>query len=97
VYIPIEENRLVYSQEKDFEYNRNTWNTAIDFSHNATLQDDFQVVTKLLAWDPQTQSARWTVDHGRPSASGVLATAAGARLSARFGLLFRCLRCRSRR
>lgn len=44
----------MYSQEKDFEYNRNTWNTAIDFSHNATLQDDFQVVTKLLAWDPQT-------------------------------------------
>ncbi len=96
MYIPIEENRLVYSQEKDFEYNRNTWNTAIDFSHNATLQDDFQVVTKLLAWDPQTIG---TLDGRSRPTQRVRRPRDGsrARLSARFGLLFRCLRCRNRR
>ena len=77
VYIPVVENRMVYAQDNDFAYDRDTWNTAVDFSYNATLDDDYEVQTKLVAWDPVVQGPRWTVDHGRAGASGVLATAGG--------------------
>lgn len=76
VYIPIVENRMVYAQERNFAYNKDTWNTAIDFQYTAELDDDYVVTTKLVAWDPVSQSPRWTVDHQRSGASGVLATAA---------------------
>ena len=75
VYIPVVENRLAYTQEQDFKYNPDTWNTGIDFLPNSSLTDDFAVVTKIVAWDPVAQTPRWTVDHGRPGASGLLATA----------------------
>lgn len=82
VYLPITENRMVFAQERDFEYDPNTWNTGIDFKyndsdHNPPIDDGYSVVTKLVAWDPIQQRARWIVDHGHPGASGVLATAGG--------------------
>ncbi|MEQ9451651.1 MAG: PQQ-dependent dehydrogenase, methanol/ethanol family [Pseudomonadales bacterium] len=77
VYIPTVDNRMVYAQERNFEHNPDTWNTAIDFKYTEELEDDYQVTTKLVAWDPIQQQPRWIVDHQRPGASGVLATAGG--------------------
>lgn len=75
VYIPTVENRLAYTQQEDFEYNPDTWNTAIDFRPNAKLDSDFKEVTKIVAWDPIAQEARWTHSHDHSAASGLLATA----------------------
>ncbi len=75
VYIPVVENRLAYTQEQNFEHNPDTWNTAIDFRPNSDLTDDFQVVTKIVAWDPVAQTANWTHTHNHEAASGLLATA----------------------
>ncbi|MGK0221259.1 MAG: quinohemoprotein ethanol dehydrogenase [Limisphaerales bacterium] len=77
VYMPTTDNRMVYAQERNFEYDRDSWNTAIDFKYNETLDDGYVVTTKLVAWDPKTQSPRWSVDHERPGASGVLSTRGG--------------------
>ena len=76
VYMSTVENRLVYTQEKDFQYNPQTWNTAIDFKPNRDLDDGFVELTKLVAWDPAAGAARWTVEYPHSGASGVLATAA---------------------
>ena len=75
VYIPTVENRLAYTQEQDFEYNPDTWNTSIDFRPNSNLDSDFEEVTKIVAWDPVAQEARWTHSHDHSAASGLLATA----------------------
>lgn len=77
VYIPVVENRMAYAQLEGFEYDRRVWNTGVDFSNNEDLDDDFKVETKLVAWDPVARQPRWTVAHGRPGASGVMATAGG--------------------
>jgi len=77
VYLPVTENRMLYTQEQDFSYNKETWNTGIDFGPNRDLDDGYEVITKLVAWDPLAQAARWTVNHNRSGASGVLATAGG--------------------
>ena len=78
VYIPTVDNRLVYAQERNYEYDPQTWNTAIDFLPNRNLEDDgYRETTKLVAWDPVAQEPRWVIDHQRPGASGVLATAGG--------------------
>ncbi len=76
VYIPIVENRLGYAQERDYAYDKETWNTGIDFEFNSKLDDGFATTTKLVAWNPRTQSPAWTYVHGHGAASGVLATAA---------------------
>jgi len=58
-----------------------TWHGDGDFTDTLELFDEIDgephVPGKLIAWDPVTQSARWTVNHDVAFNGGVLATAGG--------------------
>ena len=84
VYIPAQASPFAYTNIKDFKYRPGGWNVGTDLLANA-LPEDKAVLAgmskmfsgKLIAWDPATQSARWTVDHPYFWNAGVLTTAGG--------------------
>ncbi|HWX39815.1 MAG TPA: PQQ-dependent dehydrogenase, methanol/ethanol family [Blastocatellia bacterium] len=73
VYIPVQDNIFIYSQDRKFQYRPGTWNTAVDFS----LFKDAAPPTpgRLLAWDPVTQKERWHVEYPTIWNGGTLSTA----------------------
>ncbi|RYF94462.1 MAG: PQQ-dependent dehydrogenase, methanol/ethanol family [Caulobacteraceae bacterium] len=86
VYIPAQEIPFPYMQpggdKANFKYRPQGWNVGIDFLVAGLPDDEAQLKAiraslkgKLVAWDPVTQSARWTVNYDGPWNGGVLATA----------------------
>ncbi len=82
VYIPAQEMLFVYSHDKDFEYNRKTWNTGqqVEMTYLPKNPDELAMVDKatvgyLLAWDPIAQEEVWREQYQRPWSGGLLSTA----------------------
>ena len=82
VYIPAQEMLFVYSHDKDFKYNRKTWNTGqqVEMTYLPKNPDELAMVDKatfgyLLAWDPIAQEEVWREQYQRPWSGGVLSTA----------------------
>ena len=82
VYIPAQEMLFVYSHDKDFEYNRKTWNTGqqVEMTYLPKNPDELAMVDKatfgyLLAWDPVAQKEVWREQYQRPWSGGLLSTA----------------------
>jgi quinohemoprotein ethanol dehydrogenase len=82
-YIPAQEIPASYQEDANYGNNSTGWNTGADFSADIppiATQADIKAVRatlkgRLIAWDPQTQSARWSVEHGNAWNGGVLSTA----------------------
>jgi quinohemoprotein ethanol dehydrogenase len=88
VYIPAQEIPFPYMQpggdKANFKYRPQGWNVGIDFLVAGLPDDEAQLKAiraslkgKLVAWDPVTQKAKWTVDYDGPWNGGVLATGGG--------------------
>ena len=82
VYIPAQEMLFVYSHDKDFKYNRKTWNTGqqVEMTYLPKNPDELAMVDKatfgyLLAWDPIAQKEVWREQYQRPWSGGLLSTA----------------------
>ena len=82
VYIPAQEMLFVYSHDKDFKYNRKTWNTGqqVEMTYLPKNPDELAMVDKatvgyLLAWDPIAQEEVWREQYQRPWSGGLLSTA----------------------
>ncbi|MDO9472760.1 MAG: PQQ-dependent dehydrogenase, methanol/ethanol family [Caulobacter sp.] len=88
VYIPAQEIPFPYMQpggaNANFRYQPGVWNVGIDVLV-AGLPDDEAALKairatlkgRLIAWDPVTQTEKWSVPHGGPWNGGVLTTAGG--------------------
>ena len=83
VYLPAQTVPYAYQNAAD-PIRPGAWNTGVDADVNAAhLPPDQlkaivgQIKGMLIAWDPATQSARWTVQHPYFWNGGVLATGGG--------------------
>lgn len=88
VYIPAQEIPFPYMQpggaNANFRYQPGVWNVGVDVLI-AGLPDDEAALKairsslkgRLIAWDPVTQTEKWSVPHGGPWNGGVLTTAGG--------------------
>lgn len=88
VYIPAQEIPFPYMQpggaNANFRYQPGVWNVGVDVLV-AGLPDNEAALKairaslkgRLIAWDPVTQSEKWSVPHSGPWNGGVLATAGG--------------------
>ena len=73
----------MYQEDPHFTQNEKGWNTGADLSAGIPPIAPKAVVkavrstlkVRLIAWDPQTQSARWSVEHENAWNGGVLSTA----------------------
>ncbi|MEP0203158.1 MAG: PQQ-dependent dehydrogenase, methanol/ethanol family [Halioglobus sp.] len=82
-YIPAQEIPASYQEDANFSNNSTGWNTGSDFSADIppiATKDVIKAVRatlkgRLIAWDPKTQSARWSVEHKNAWNGGVLSTA----------------------
>jgi quinohemoprotein ethanol dehydrogenase len=88
VYIPAQEIPFPYMQpggdKANFKYRPMGWNLGIDFLVTGLPDDEAQLKAiraslkgRLVAWDPVTQTEKWSVQHDGPWNGGVLATAGG--------------------
>lgn len=88
VYIPAQEIPFPYMQPggaaKNYKYRAGAWNLGVDTLISALPDDEAQLKAiraslkgKLIAWDPVTQTERWSVPYEGPWNGGVLATAGG--------------------
>src|SRR5215217_321282 len=88
VYIPAQEIPFPYMQpggaNANFRYKPGAWNIGID-TVVAGLPDDEAALKavraslkgRLIAWDPVTQTEKWSVPYSGPWNGGLLATAGG--------------------
>ncbi|MHA7898373.1 MAG: PQQ-dependent dehydrogenase, methanol/ethanol family [Henriciella sp.] len=84
-YIPAQEIPQAYATDPRFQDNSTNWNTGADFAAGVPQLIPSEVFKflrsglkgRLIAWDPVTQEARWTVEHEGPWNGGVLSTASG--------------------
>ncbi|MCF8506413.1 MAG: PQQ-dependent dehydrogenase, methanol/ethanol family [Caulobacter sp.] len=88
VYIPAQEIPFPYMQpggaNANFRYQPGVWNIGVD-SLIAGMPDDQAGIKairaslkgRLIAWDPISQTEKWSVPHGGPWNGGVLATGGG--------------------
>lgn len=84
VYIPAQFIPFLYTDESHFKFKPGRWNTGTDLLAATPPSTAAQIKAArdnlkgaLVAWDPVTQTARWTVPHAQPDNGGVLATAGG--------------------
>ncbi|ATQ43512.1 PQQ-dependent dehydrogenase, methanol/ethanol family [Caulobacter mirabilis] len=88
VYIPAQEIPFPYmppgGANANFRYQPGAWNIGVD-TLAAALPDDEATLKairaslkgRLIAWDPATQTEKWSVPYSGPWNGGVLATAGG--------------------
>jgi quinohemoprotein ethanol dehydrogenase len=84
-YIPAQEIPQGYGQDSRFDSNPTVWNTGVDFADGVPTvisMADLKALKatlkgRLIAWDPKTQQARWSVEHSNAGNGGVLSTAGG--------------------
>ncbi|HEX6860058.1 MAG TPA: PQQ-dependent dehydrogenase, methanol/ethanol family [Caulobacteraceae bacterium] len=88
VYIPAQEIPFPYMQPggaaSNYKYRQGAWNLGVDSAISALPDDEAQLKAiraslkgRLIAWDPATQSAKWSVQYEGPWNGGVLATGGG--------------------
>jgi PQQ-dependent dehydrogenase (methanol/ethanol family) len=82
VYIPAQQLPHVYGHDPEYEFTPGFWNTGLEWALSAAPEDPEQlreagamVNGKLIAWNPATQAAEWTVERPLPWGSGLLSTA----------------------
>lgn len=82
VYIPAQEMPMMYSQDKSYTYSSKRQNIGIDqnFAQIPPTPEARRAISKLLkgrllAWNPVTQKAAWSVEYDGPWNGGTLATA----------------------
>lgn len=84
-YIPAQEIPQAYVTDPRFAEDSAKWNTGADFAAGVPALVPGEVYAfmraglkgRLIAWDPVTQTPRWTVEHDGPWNGGVLSTAGG--------------------
>lgn len=84
-YIPAQEIPVALTEDSRFIESPPPWNTGVDFSIGVppALSPEIMQAARasqkgrLIAWDPKTQAARWTVEHANAWNGGVLSTAGG--------------------
>ncbi|MBO6767444.1 MAG: PQQ-dependent dehydrogenase, methanol/ethanol family [Erythrobacter sp.] len=85
VYIPAFEAAMLYAPQSDWKPDRQRgFNIGFDMGAGDLPPDmgfrrevQGTIKGKLLAWDPVSQEAKWTVEHPGPWNGGVLATGGG--------------------
>jgi quinohemoprotein ethanol dehydrogenase len=95
-YIPAQEIPSVFAEDSRFDTNTIGWNTGADFAAGVPpiiSTADIKAVRaalkgRLIAWDPKTQQARWSVEHPNAWNGGVLSTAGGLVFQGRLDGLF---------
>ena len=84
-YIPAQEIPQAYTDDPRHSGKPTKWNTGVDFTAGLPLEAPEEVLQflrstlkgRLIAWDPITQEARWSVEHNNAWNGGVLSTAGG--------------------
>jgi quinohemoprotein ethanol dehydrogenase len=84
-YIPAQVIPVAIRDDLSEEHEVLYWNTHYDFAFGIPLDyppeliDGIRAANRgfLLAWDPVTQSARWSVEHDGPWSGGILSTTTG--------------------
>jgi PQQ-dependent dehydrogenase (methanol/ethanol family) len=82
VYIPAQQNLGVYAHDEGFSYEKDFYNTGVDWT-KATMPDDpeeragtLSLFTGFItAWDPVEQKEVWRVPHSNLWNGGILSTA----------------------
>ena len=84
VYIPAQLIPFLYVGATDFKFEPGRWNPGVDLEAAPPPSTDAEIKAArdslkgaLIAWNPVTQKAEWTVSHKQPVNGGVLATAGG--------------------
>ena len=82
VYIPAQQLPHVYGYDPEYEFTPGFWNTGLEWAFSAAPEDPSElresmgmVNGRLIAWNPATQSADWTVERPLPWGGGLLSTA----------------------
>jgi alcohol dehydrogenase (cytochrome c)/quinohemoprotein ethanol dehydrogenase len=82
VYIPVQNAAFPFMADPGFKPAALGFNTGVDFGAGAMPADTAvraaaaaATTGALVAWDPVTQKARWTVDYPGPANGGLLSTA----------------------
>lgn len=80
-YIPAQSIPFYYADDKAYRFAPGRWNLGNASPRNGGPRDAsglkaLKAMTKgqLIAWDPRTQSARFTIEHDGPGYGGILAT-----------------------
>ncbi|MGB2573031.1 MAG: PQQ-dependent dehydrogenase, methanol/ethanol family, partial [Henriciella sp.] len=84
-YIPAQEIPDAYARDNIFPDREQNWNTGTNLTAGLPMDLDLGTAMalratlkgRLIAWDPVTQSARWSVEHSNAWNGGVLSTAGG--------------------
>ena len=84
-YIPAQEIPFIFAEDRLFNNGPTTWNIGTsdaDFIPPVISRADLKAARatlkgRLIAWDPKTQQARWSVEHPNAWNGGVLSTAGG--------------------
>lgn len=84
-YIPAQEIPFIFAEDRLFNDGPTTWNVGTsdaDFIPPVISRADLKAARatlkgRLIAWDPKTQQARWSVEHPNAWNGGVLSTAGG--------------------
>ncbi|MCQ9154205.1 PQQ-dependent dehydrogenase, methanol/ethanol family [Acidomonas methanolica] len=86
VYIPAQQVPFAYTQQVGgFKVHPDSWNLGLDMNKIGLLDSDPEGKKQffndlkgwIVAWDPKTQKAAFTVDHKGPWNGGLLTTAGG--------------------
>lgn len=84
-YIPAQEIPQAYGLDPRWQTNPVLWNTGADFSAGLAVDMPLEMMKflraglkgRLIAWDPASQTPRWSVEHENAWNGGVLSTAGG--------------------
>jgi len=84
-YIPAQEIPDFYATDENFGQRLQNWNTGTNLVAGLPINLDLATAMalratlkgRLIAWDPSTQTPRWTVEHSNAWNGGVLSTAGG--------------------
>jgi quinohemoprotein ethanol dehydrogenase len=95
-YIPAQEIPYIFAEDRLFNDGPTTWNVGTsdaDFIPPVISRADLKAARatlkgRLIAWDPKTQQARWSVEHPNAWNGGVLSTAGGLVFQGRLNGLF---------
>jgi mono/diheme cytochrome c family protein len=85
VFIPAQELPQLYEADGSLKDSPTRWNTGVNFAAGLPLAPSADLLKglraslkgRLIAWDPMTQKARWSVQHDNAWAGGILSTASG--------------------
>lgn len=82
VYIPAQLVPFGYADDKGFKFTPGRWNLGNASARNIGPRDTAGLKAlkaaskgRIIAWDPKTQTPRFTIEHDGPGYGGILATA----------------------